>query len=99
MDLQIISIIAGFTALALSLVGLLVAIYALVLAISQSKATHSVHMVPVDEEIERANEEFVKQWSTSEDAITKQNKLYKEDIEENMPEFALDDEDKEVYSI
>lgn len=63
------------------------------------KSTHTVQMVPVDEEIDKANQEFMKKWASSEEAIAKQNKLYKEDVEEAMPEFALDDEDKEIFSI
>jgi len=72
---------------------------ALIMIIARDKATHTVQMVPVDEEIERANEEFLKQWSTSSEAINKQNKLNREETEDLMPEFALDDDDLEIHSI
>lgn len=72
---------------------------ALIMIIARDKSTHTVQMVPVDEEIERANEEFIKQWRTSDEAINKQNKMHKEEVEDLMPEFALDDEDKTIFSI
>jgi len=78
---------------------LLLAVVAIIMIVAREKATHTVQMVPVDEEIERANEEFLKQWATSDEAISKQNKMHREEVEEQMPEFALDDEDKEIFSI
>jgi len=71
----------------------------MIMIIARDKATHTVQMVPVDEEIERANEEFLKQWGTSDDAINKQNAMNREETEELMPEFALDDDDLEIHSI
>ena len=78
---------------------LLLAVVAIIMIVAREKATHTVQMVPVDEEIERANEEFLKQWATSDEVISKQNKMHREEVEEQMPEFALDDEDKEIFSI
>ena len=72
---------------------------ALIMIIARDKATHTVQMIPVDEEIERANEEFLSKWSTSNEAINKQNTMHKEETEELMPEFALDDDDLEIHSI
>lgn len=83
----------------LATIALVLSIISIVMQVARDKATHTVQMIPVDEEINRANEEFMKKWATSEEAIQKQNKLYKEDLEEKMPEFALEDEDKEIFSI
>jgi len=78
---------------------LLLSVVSIIMIIAREKATHTVQMVPVDEEIERANEEFLKQWATSDEAISKQNKMHREEVQEQMPEFALDDDDKEIFSI
>jgi hypothetical protein len=83
----------------LSTIAVIFSMVSVIMLIAREKATHTVQMVPVDEEIERANEEYLKKWATSEEAINKQNKLHQEDIERDMPEFALDDEDKEIFSI
>ena len=82
-----------------STLALLISCVVAVMMVAREKATHTVQLVPVDEEVERANEEYLKQWSTSDDAIKNQNKLHRERTEEDMPEFALDDEDREVFSI
>lgn len=87
------------TALIFAVLGFIFASVALIKIIAMEKSTHTVQMVPMDEEIDKANQEFMKKWASSEEAIAKQNKLYKEDVEEAMPEFALDDEDKEIFSI
>lgn len=87
------------TALIFGVLSFVFASVALIKIIAMEKSTHTVQMVPVDEEIDKANKEYMKKWASSEEAIAKQNKLYKEDVEEAMPEFALDDEDKEIFSI
>lgn len=83
----------------ISTLALLLSAISMIMIIARDKATHTVQMVPVDEEIERANEEFLKQWRTSDDAINKQNAMNREETEELMPEFALDDDDLEIHSI
>ena len=94
-------VIAGFI---LSALALLFSMVAIVMMIAKDKSTHTVQMIPVDEEIDRANEEFLRAnrkdpWASSEEAILKQQKLYNEEVEKEMPEFALDDSDKEIFSI
>lgn len=59
--------------------------------------------MPVDDAIDKENEEFLKAmdkepWATSEESLNKQSNLYKEDLKEVMPEFALEEEDKEYIS-
>lgn len=72
------------------------AIYALIKTIAVEKSTHTVHLQPVDTEIDRANEEYLKQWGTSEESINEQNQLLKEDLETEMPQFY--EEEKEIIS-
>jgi hypothetical protein len=85
-------------------VALLLSSISLVLLIAKEKSTHTVQLTPVDTEIDRLNEEFLKNnrkgsWATSEEAIEKQKKMYQEEIEAEMPEFSLDEDDKEIFSL
>lgn len=66
--------------------------YIEVSALKQS--THTITYAPVDKEIDEAN----KLWATQQEQLKTQMKVYQEDIEEEMPEFALDDEDRKVFS-
>lgn len=92
--LNILSIIfAGMTCI-FSLFALYYSLKAWTACEAMRLSTHTVQYAPVDKEIDKANEE----WSTKQEAIRKQNKLFSEEVEEEMPEFAQDDEDKEVYS-
>ena len=99
MTLQLFSIIAGLTSLLLSVIALLIGLYALVLIIAANKSTHSVQMIPMDEEIEKANEEYSKKWSTTDSAINEQNQLHREETSDVMPEFSLNEDDLEKFSI
>ena len=90
---------AVIASLFLGVISLLLAVVALIKIIAAEKATHTVQMVPVDEEIDRANQDFINNWATSEEAIKRERKLYQEELEEDMPEFALNDEDKETFSL
>lgn len=91
----ILSLVFGIVGLLFGIISLILGIFSLVKVLAMEKSTHSVHMVPVDEEIEKAN----KDWATSEEAIKKENKMYSEDLEDNMTEFAVTDDDKEIFSL
>jgi hypothetical protein len=85
-------------------IALLLSVISLVILIAKEKSTHTVQLTPVDTEIDRLNEEFLKNnrkgsWATSEEAIKKQKDLYQEEIEAEMPEFSLNEDDKEVFSL
>jgi len=86
-------------ALIIASLALCISCVSLIKIIATEKATHTVQFMPVDDAINKENEEYLKQWATTEEAVNKQNKLYREDVEEAMPEFALDDDDKEIFSI
>lgn len=85
--------------LILATLALVLSIINTIMFMAKEKATHTVQLMPVDEEIDRANEEYMKKWASSDKAIDKENKLYTEELEAEMPEFALTDEDKEIFSI
>jgi hypothetical protein len=61
---------------------------------SLRQSTHTVTYTPIDKEIDKANQE----WATKESSLNQQQKLFTEDIEDQMPEFASDDDDREVFS-
>ena len=85
--------------LILATISLVFSIVNTIMFMAKEKATHTVHLMPVDDEIERANKEYLNKWATSDKAIKKENKLYQEEIESEMEEFALTDEDREVFSL
>lgn len=57
-------------------------------------STHTVTYAPVDKEIDEAN----KEWATKNESLKKQQDMFREDIENEMPEFYEDEDDKEVFS-
>lgn len=67
--------------------------------LAMEKSTHTVQMVPIDPEIDKANEEYVKNWASSDEAIKKEEKLYKEELNDTMPEFSISKEDAEIFSL
>lgn len=85
--------------LILATISLLMSIITIVMIMARDRATHTVQLMPVDEEIDRANEEYMKEWASSDEGIKKQNDLHKEEIEASMPEFSLDEDDLEKFSI
>ena len=91
----------AIAALIIGALALLFSLTSLVMIMARDKATHTVQMMPMDEEIDRANEEYLtkQKWATSDEAIKKQQKMYNEEVEESMPEFSMDDDDKEVFSL
>lgn len=95
----LLSILSGFLGLILGALGLIIGCIALSKAVGIEKSTHTVQMMPVDPEIDAHNKKIMEQWATKEEAIAKQEKLFKEELEDKMPEFYPEDEDKEVFSI
>ena len=94
-DLSIIVISASIIGLTIACVSFIVASLALCKIIGLEKSTHQVQFVPIDEEINKANEEF---HATTGESLAAEQKLYNDEIAESMPEFALSDEDKKTFS-
>lgn len=100
--IELISIISGL-ALILGVIGLIFGIYSLVCVKAMEKATHTVTYMPVDNEIDKMNEEYLKNlkkeddWATPESEIEKQNKLFAKDLEKELPDFSPDDDSKKRY--
>ena len=95
-DLSIIVLVMSIIGLTIACISAILAAFALIKVIAMEKSTHTIQYV--DPEIEKANKEFLDEWATPDSALEEQDKLYKEDLEELMPEFATSKEDKEIYS-
>jgi hypothetical protein len=94
-NLAILIISASIIGLTIACVSFIVATLSLCRIIGLEKSTHQIQYVPVDEEIEKANEEWRATESTT---FEEQEKLYKQQLEDELPEFALNDEDKKTFS-
>jgi F0F1-type ATP synthase membrane subunit b/b' len=98
MDLMPLILAGLITSLIFSILALILGINALILVKAMEKSTHTITYKPVDEEVDKHNQEFVKQWATDPAVLEKDKKKYNEDLEELMPELATSDEDKIVTS-
>lgn len=95
-ELMILTISLTVISGVLSLVALILGALALTKTIGLEKSTHTVQMMPIDPEIDKINNKYVEEWATKEESISEQEKLFREDLEEKMPEFL--EEDKEIIS-
>lgn len=99
MNIQQLNLVLAIVSIILIPICLGISLLALLKIMTMEKSTHSIQYVPVDEEIEKANEAYMNKWATDDKSINKEMKAYREEIETEMPEFALDDEDKEIFSL
>lgn len=95
-DTHLYAMISLFSAF-LGALGFIFACAALIKVMAMERSTHSVQYMPVDPEIEKANKEFLDEWATSEETLKEQNKLFKEDLEDEMPELSPEDDDRKKY--
>lgn len=91
----IISVLCLFFSVLSTIIGLV----ALVKVLAAEKSTHTITYQSVDNEIDKANEEFMKNWATKESAIAKDQELFREDLENEMPDFFPDEDEKEIISL
>lgn len=82
----------------LGILSLLISIYAIIEVKALMKSTHSIQYMPIDPKIDAENEEILNEWATSEDSIFEQEKLFKENLEEAMPDLVPDEAEKKRYS-
>jgi len=87
--------------MALTIAMSVLAVLALVLTIKNTieikamqKSTHTIQYV--DSDLDKLNEEYLKQQS---DAVEKYNKEYSNELKEEMPAFASEDDDKKVRAL
>ena len=85
--------------LTFGLLGVILGAYALIKNIAAEKSTHTVTYQPIDQEVEKANEEFLgNSWATDQTTLVKQNEMFKEDLEEDMPDFYPDEKETKIHS-
>jgi len=98
-EFSIIILSASIIGLTIACVSIILASYAAIKVVAMEKSTHTIQYV--DPTIDKENEEFMKSatdWATSDEALEKQEELYREDLEDEMPFFAPTDSDKEKIS-
>jgi hypothetical protein len=94
-DLATIVLSFSIIGLTIACISCIVGCLALCKIIGLEKSTHQVQFVPIDEEINKANEEFR---ATPSSVLAEEQKLYNQQLEDEMPEFALSEEDKKTFS-
>jgi len=98
LDYQILLTICSLLSIAFSLISIITSIYAAVKVTAMEKSTHQVTYMPIDEQIDKENQDFMKKWATDDESLQTQQKVFKEDLEDIMPEFAPEDDDKKIHS-
>ena len=106
MDLTInhLSLILALSGLIIASISAVIGTLAFIEVRSIQRSTHSIQYMPVDDAIDKENEAFLKtvktddSCATSPDTLKKQDELYKEELESEMPSFASTDEDMEIIS-
>jgi len=98
LDYQILLTICSLLSIAFSLISIITSIYAAVKVTAMEKSTHQVTYMPIDEQIDKENQDFMKKWATDDESLQTQQKVFKEDLEDLMPEFAPEDDDKKIHS-
>lgn len=101
MTLEVVLIIISSLSFIFSFITVGFSIKAIIEVKALQKSTHSLEYVPVDPNIDRENEDFLRKdkWASSDKAINDQNEMFKEDLEEKLPEFVVPEEEKEIFSI
>ena len=90
----IISIICLFFSILSTIIGLV----AIIKVLAMEKSTHTMvqQMVPIDDEIEKANTKTMENWSRqSQREIASDQEKFKEDLEAEFPDFLDDIEDND----
>lgn len=98
MELQVFTISAAVIGLIFGIIGFILGLYAVITVKALERSTHTITYKPIDEEIDKHNQELTSSWATSEEALNKDTKLYREDVEKEMPEFAHTEEEDKIYS-
>ena len=89
MELTVVLLVSSIIALFFGILGFVLGLSALIKVNALKESTHTVQWMPLKED---------ETWATSDESLDTQNKLFKKELEEKMPEFALDDEDKKIFS-
>lgn len=90
----------GIAALILSVIALVFGFIACYKIIGMEKSTHNIQYMPVEDAVKNPFEGGFESFlgGDLDKKLERDNKLYKEEIEELMPQFAPSDEDKKIIS-
>jgi hypothetical protein len=91
-------IVSSVISLIFGLFGTIIGLIAMIKVMAIEKSTHTVTYQPIDEEIEKANADYLNNWATQESVIAKDREEFQEELEEQMPDFFPDDEDRKIRS-
>lgn len=97
-DMQIILLALCLTNLILLIICLILSTYAAIRITAVEKSTHTVTYQTIDEEVEKANQDYLKEWATSERKVAEDQQQYAEDLETELPDFFPDDDDRKIHS-
>lgn len=71
--------------------------------VGMQNSTHSVQYMPMDPEVERDNKNFVEKqhedgWATTEASFKEEDKKYRKEVDEYMPQFSEQENDSKIHS-
>lgn len=107
-ELYIFLICSSIICLLFTAVSCILSAYASIKVIAMEKSTHTVTFKPIDEAIDKENQEFMKKmnssqleqddWATTDVRIKKRHEEFIDTLKQEMPEFVEDKEEKKIYS-
>jgi hypothetical protein len=98
-----LAVILALTGTTIAILGLVIGSIALLKCLSIERSTHTIQYMPVSDAIDKENEAYLQSlrendWATTPETLKKQNELFKEDLEREMPEFIPTEDDSEIIS-
>lgn len=107
LELYIFLVSTSIICLLFCTIAFIMSVYTSIKIIALEKSTHSITYMPVDEAIDKQNQEFTKkkaeepsgidEWALSEDQIKKRHKEFTEELKKDMPEFVEGKEERKIY--
>ena len=94
-ELYVVLMICSFLGILLSIGAIILGSISYLTVTGLKNSTHNVQYVPIDPEVDKENEK----WATSQAAINKEENLYRDELEANMPLFSTDKEEREILSL
>lgn len=83
--------VIGIIGFIFGLVGFIVASFSWLKMTAMEKSTHQIQYVPIEEQ--------ARGWATDQAALEKEQKLYNDELKDEMGEFSLSDDDKKIFSL
>ena len=104
-DYQAFLLFSAIISLTAALISFIFSLVTYCKMVGLQNSTHSVQYVPMDPVTDRENEDYLKEnqqeedWATTEESYLAEDKKYRKDRNEIMPDFAVDEEeDLKIHS-